>query len=102
MSSEIHECYNELLESFEFIKEYVRRSDRHLFERWKAGGFLVDTSIVSQYPNIEEVMESLGTDDYEDEDEEEFYVQDDEGKMYGPYSKEEAEQRAIMIDGNVI
>lgn len=41
----------------------------HLYERWKAGGFLVDTDIVSMYPNAEEVIGELM--DNIDEDEEE-------------------------------
>lgn len=48
---------------YDEIKSYVRRKDRSLYERWKAGGFLVDTDIVSMYPNVSEVLEDIGTDD---------------------------------------
>jgi hypothetical protein len=48
-----------LQEEFEFIKHEVRRKDRHLFEQWKAGGFIIDVGIVSMYPNLETVVETL-------------------------------------------
>lgn len=45
------------------IKCRVKRIDKHLYERWKAGGFLVDDDIVSMYPNMSEVVESIDDDD---------------------------------------
>lgn len=68
MNKKMQQDFEEFCELYEKLKNHVRKEDSHLFERWKAGGFLVDTSIVSMYPNMTEVFESL---DYEEEEEEE-------------------------------
>jgi len=63
-----------VLDGFADIKEAVRRKDSFLYERWKAGGFLVDGDILSMYPNLEEVvqeMESKEEEELEDEQTEE-------------------------------
>lgn len=55
------------------IKIRIKKVDKHLYERWKAGGFLVEDSVVSMYPNISEVIESIDDDDeYEDDDDDDF------------------------------
>jgi hypothetical protein len=66
---ELQEDLGELLERFESIKRKVRQADRHLYERWKAGGFLVDSDIVSMYPHVGEVVESLEATEEEEDDE---------------------------------
>lgn len=43
----------------EAIKSRVKKVDNYLYERWKAGGFLVDDAVVSMYPTISEVVEEL-------------------------------------------
>jgi hypothetical protein len=60
----------EINNGMEYIKRICKENDKNLYERWKAGGFIVDTNIVSMYPNVDEVVGSL-IDDLE-EDEEEF------------------------------
>lgn len=54
---------DEMLGLFEEIKHEVRSRDKRLFERWKAGGFIIDSNILSMYPNIEQVLESLDPED---------------------------------------
>lgn len=56
---QVREDADELMGLMESIKRAVRMHDRHLYERWKAGGFLVDPDIVSMYPNLNEVVDSL-------------------------------------------
>lgn len=48
-----------VLDSYAAIKEEVRRKDPHLYERWKAGGFLVDGDIITNYPNLEQVVDEM-------------------------------------------
>lgn len=59
-----------LLDLYQELKQFVQTNDKHLFERWKAGGFLIDENIVSSYPNIVQVFEQL--------DEEETHEETDE------------------------
>lgn len=68
--NDLTETYNALCEAYQEFKQQVRQLDSHLFERWKAGGFLIDSDIISDYPNAEEVFELL-------EDNEETYGYDD-------------------------
>lgn len=58
-----------LMRAYNEIKENIRQTDSRLYQQWKAGGFLVDTDIVSMYPNISEVVESLTESEEEDEEE---------------------------------
>jgi uncharacterized protein with von Willebrand factor type A (vWA) domain len=57
--------FEQFMELYESIKAEIRRADKNLYERWKAGGFLVDTDIMSMYPNLTEVTDQL----YEEEEE---------------------------------
>jgi len=66
--NEVQDDLAQLMELFNSIKRKVRLNDRHLYERWKAGGFLVDPDIVSMYPHLGEVVESLHAQDDEAED----------------------------------
>jgi hypothetical protein len=65
------EAYENLMEAFATFKKIVRSEDNHLYERWKAGGFLVDENTMSMYPNATEVYEQLPevTEDAEEDDE---------------------------------
>ena len=51
--------FNNLIDLFQKIKRQVRRKDNRLYEQWKAGGFIIDSDIMSMYPNLEEVVENL-------------------------------------------
>jgi hypothetical protein len=59
-------AFEAMMDGFECFKAIVRDSNKNLYDRWKAGGFLVDTNIVSMYPNAQEVLDSL---DLEEEEE---------------------------------
>lgn len=56
---ELREDFDKMMELYESIKRQIRQRDKHLYERWKAGGFLVDHDIVCMYPDLTEVMEQL-------------------------------------------
>lgn len=60
----------EMLGLFDEIKQEVKQRDRKLYEQWAAGGFNINSDIVSMYPNVEEVAETLGDEDHDEEDEE--------------------------------
>lgn len=47
------------------IKKEIKNKNKNLYERWKAGGFLVDSNIISDYPTIEKVIEEIG--EFDDE-----------------------------------
>ena len=57
--NELEQMLDDLLVAYQTLKDEIRRRDKHLFERWKAGGYLVDSDILSMYPNVEEVVEKL-------------------------------------------
>ena len=66
---DLEDDLGELCERFGRIKNEVRRRDPALYERWKAGGFLVDDDIYSMYPNVTEVVDQLlGSDEKEEEE----------------------------------
>ena len=64
------EDFDKLMDLYQQIKQQIRQKDKHLYEQWKAGGFLVDNDIVSMYPDLTKVMETLCDDEeeYEEED----------------------------------
>lgn len=65
----MQERFQEMMDLYEELKRDIRHADPRLYERWKAGGFLVDSDIVSMYPHMGEVVETLAEGE-EDEDEE--------------------------------
>ena len=64
---ELDERISTFLQDYAILKEEVRRADSRLYEQWKAGGFLVDSDIMSMYPNLEEVARTISEDDDERE-----------------------------------
>ena len=54
---------------YEQLKGEIRSRDPHLYDCWKAGGFIVDDNIVSMYPNISEVVERLSDREADEVDE---------------------------------
>ena len=63
--TELQHKIDQLLCLYGEIKEEIRRTDKSLYERWKAGGFLVDDNIVSMYPALQEVSDCLPEEDEE-------------------------------------
>jgi molybdenum-dependent DNA-binding transcriptional regulator ModE len=76
MNESLNERFEKLIELYEEIKREVRQRDKHLFEQWKAGGFLIDSDILSMYPNLEKVVERLGDESDEEEEAEETAVEE--------------------------
>ena len=70
MNKKINELVDQLYCDFDQIKRIVKEKDKHLYDRWAAGGFLIETNLVSMYPNIQEVLEILESSNEGDEDEE--------------------------------
>lgn len=64
--------YQEMMDLYNDIKRDVRRKNPRFYERWKAGGFIIDEDIVSMYPylgqcpEIEHGYEDENDDDFED------------------------------------
>lgn len=56
---ELVEDYYQLMELYQDVKSEIKRRDKRLFERWKAGGFIIDEDILSMYPNLTQCIESL-------------------------------------------
>ncbi len=54
---------DDLYDLYEKIKSEVRRQDSFEYERWKADGFLIDTNIVSMYPNLADLAQALTEED---------------------------------------
>lgn len=60
---EIQEMYEVLMENYENLKREIRRRDKNLYDQWAAGGFIIDTNILSMYPSLDEVIDRLPDDD---------------------------------------
>lgn len=61
-----------ILDLLEEIKEELKKTNKHKYEQWKAGGFLVDDSIFSpNYPKLTEIGDYL-TDEKAQEDENQY------------------------------
>lgn len=56
----LYDLYDELIVTYNEIKKEVRRRDPREYERWKAGGFLIDGDIISMYPDLGAVVAKLG------------------------------------------
>jgi hypothetical protein len=74
--NELNEIENSLYSAMESLKRIARDKNKHLYERWKAGGFLVDTNIMSDYPNAQEVIEDLQNENEDDSDDEFDYPEE--------------------------
>lgn len=57
--SDLEEKYNSFMELYNELKQEIRTRDKGQFERWKAGGYIVDDDIISMYPNIVTILESM-------------------------------------------
>lgn len=68
--SELLEDINDCMHKFNTIKNEIRRDFPGLYERWKAGGFLVDEDIISMYPNMQNIYEYVELEEQLEEDEE--------------------------------
>jgi len=49
--------FENFLADYQEIKRQIRMEDPMLYERWKAGGFLVDNDIICMYPCLEGMLE---------------------------------------------
>lgn len=65
---EIQEMYEVLMENYENLKREIRRCDKNLYDLWAAGGFIIDTNILSMYPSLDEVIDRLPDDDDDDDE----------------------------------
>lgn len=75
---ELRDDFYKLMELYDAIKRTVKETNRHLYERWRAGGFIVDGDILSMYPSLEKVIEELEEECEEEECEEEEEFEEDE------------------------
>ena len=65
-NAELYDKIQELLGLYQEVKQDIRRLDKMTFERWKVGGYLVDSDIISMYPNLEKISSDLDLEDPED------------------------------------
>lgn len=77
-TDEIREKLDEFMGLFEELKSFVKSNNKILYERWKAGGFIVDSNILSMYPAIEKVVETIIENKEEMEDIEEEDIEEEE------------------------
>ena len=70
MKTETKEKCKQLIDLYCDIKRDIHRQEPRLFERWKAGGFLIDSDVMSMYPNLEQVVEEAEREDEIDQMEE--------------------------------
>jgi hypothetical protein len=66
----LRELVDDVYGAWDQIKREIRQLDPHLYEQWRAGGFLVDEDVMSMYPSLSTVIEKLGLDESEEENEE--------------------------------
>lgn len=59
ISEEVTQSYEVMMKAYNAFKKLIRSKDKHLFERWKAGGYIIDDDIISMYPNATEVYEQM-------------------------------------------
>jgi len=57
--SNLNEIADDFYCLYEELKEEISRRDKNLYERWKAGGFVVDTDVLSMYPNLSQVCDEI-------------------------------------------
>lgn len=57
MNAPLADKIDEFLCLYNEIKDEIRQKDKWFYERWKAGGFLVDEDIISMYPHIGQFVE---------------------------------------------
>jgi hypothetical protein len=72
----MHDITREFLDDFMDRYNSIKRRAQtcgcpYIYERWKAGGFRVDPDIISMYPSLVEVMEDIGLEDEEEEEDDE-------------------------------
>jgi len=54
---DLQEQYYELMDLYNSLKRQIRLRDPYQYERWKAGGFLIDPDIMSMYPHLGDIIE---------------------------------------------
>lgn len=61
--------YQKFMELYRELKRHLRQVNPQEYERWKAGGFLIDGDILSHYPTLGEALlkNNYGEDDPDDE-----------------------------------
>lgn len=69
---DIEDAYNELMDAFDHFQRLVLQHDKQLFLKWKAGGFIVDDGIVTEYGNAVDVYAKLMQIPVDDEDEDDY------------------------------
>ena len=85
--SELEQQIDELYSLYQGIKNEIRHLDKYLYERWKAGGYIIDEDIMSMYPNLSQCCEKLKdkgliADPSKEDDYEDNYEDLDDGKSY--------------------
>lgn len=56
-NEELHDAIDKLLCDYSDVKRMVKQENPYFYERWKAGGFLIDEDIMSMYPSLGELIQ---------------------------------------------
>lgn len=67
----LQERFDKMMSLYEELKYEIQQSDKHLYEQWKAGGFIVDDDVMSMYPNMQKCINTLVDRRYDDETDDE-------------------------------
>ena len=94
---ELRESYEQMMEAFESFRNEVRRTDKNLYERWKAGGEAVSSDFYSMYPNATEVFEEIEAGSVAFKDEVKEYLD----TLENPTQYEEVEQVFDLVKSNL-
>jgi len=57
--SELVESFETMIEAFRAFDKLLKEIDRQTWNSWKAGGKLVSSEFVSNFPNAESIMEDF-------------------------------------------
>jgi hypothetical protein len=75
---ELQEIKDNLLQAFGEFDAALRKADKNVYNRWKAGGKMVSGEFVTSYPAVEEAVDMIEAFDDEEEPEEEFEDSEEE------------------------
>ncbi len=69
---EMQSMFTDFISDYRSIKQFIKDYAPEEYQRWKAGGFLLDDDIVSMYPTIGPVFDSAIENFTDEIDEEEL------------------------------
>jgi aryl carrier-like protein len=65
----LRELVDELYSNWDLIKRSIKSDYPQFYERWKAGGYIVDEDVLSMYPCLSQIMDIIDEEQEDEEDE---------------------------------